>query len=131
MSEPALRATLWIIAAIQLLLGLLMFLAPGTFFDEIGRYGIRNDHYIGDVGAFYLASAFGLGMAAARPSWRVPILSVGAVWYALHALNHLFDIGQASSDGRGALDTALLAVLAVGSWYLASASGRLLRGAKS
>ncbi|HEX6116027.1 MAG TPA: hypothetical protein VFY99_02935 [Solirubrobacterales bacterium] len=125
MTEPALRATLWIIAAIQLFLGLMMFLAPGTFFDEIGQYGIRNDHYIGDVGAFYLAAAFGVGMAAARPSWRVPILYVGAVWYALHALNHLFDIGQASSDGRGAFDTISLALLAAGSWYLAAASGRL------
>lgn len=125
MTEPALRATLWIIAGIQLVLGLMMLLVPGTFFDEVGRYGLRNDHYIGDVGAFYLASAFGLGMAAARASWRVPILAVGAVWYALHALNHLFDIGQAASDGRGVLDTILLALVALGSWYLASESRRL------
>ena len=125
MTEPALRATLWIIAAIQLFLGLMMFLAPGTFFDEIGQYGIRNDHYIGDVGSFYLASAFGLGMAAMRASWRVPILTVGAVWYAIHALNHLFDIGQAASDGRGAFDALFLALIALGSWYLASQSSRL------
>ena len=125
MTEPALRATLWVIAGIQLVLGLLMFFAPGTFFDEIGQYGIRNDHYIGDVGSFYLASAFGVGMAAVRPSWRVPILTVGAVWYGLHALNHLFDIGEAASDARGIFDTVALALVAAGSAYLASASERL------
>ena len=119
------RATLWIVAAIQLVLGLLMFLAPQSFFEQIGEYGVRNDHYIGDVGAFYLASAFGLAMAAMRPAWRVPILTVGAVWFGLHALNHLLDIGQASSDGRGLFDTVALALFAAGSAYLASVSRRL------
>jgi hypothetical protein len=123
-TEPALRATLWVLAAVQVVLGLLMFLAPGTFFDEIGQYGVRNDHYIGDVGSFYLASGFGLAMAATRPSWRVPILTVGAVWYGLHALNHVFDIGEASSDARGAFDTLALALIAAGSAYLAAVSRR-------
>ena len=123
------RATLWAAAAIQLLLGVLMFFAPEFFFENIGEYGARNDHYIGDVGSFYLASAFGLATAATRPSWRVPILAVGAVWFGLHALNHLLDIGQASSDGRGIFDTVGLALLAAGSAYLASASRRLAGGA--
>lgn len=125
MTEPILRGTLWAIAAFQLVLGLVMFVAPGTFFAEIGEYGVRNDHYIGDVGSFYLASAFGLAMAAMRPAWRVPILSVGAVWYGLHAVNHLFDIGQAASEGRGVFDTVALALIAAGSAYLASQSARL------
>lgn len=89
----------------------------------------RNDHYIGDVASFYLASNFGVAMAAVRPSWRVPILAVGAVWYGLHALNNLFDIGEASSDARGAFDTLALALIAAGSAYLAAISRRLSPGA--
>ncbi len=124
-SESALRVTLWIVAAIQLAFGLLMVFSPETFFEQIGEYGVRNDHYIGDVASFYLASAFGVAMAAVRPEWRVPILTVGAVWYALHGLNHLFDIGEASSDARGAFDTISLFLIAAGSLYLASASKKL------
>lgn len=124
MSESALRATLWAFAAANLVLGLLMLLAPGTFFEQVGSYGARNDHYIGDVGAFYVAAAFGLAMAARRPAWRVPVLAVGAVWIGVHALNHLFDIDQAESTARGVFDTAALALLAAGSAWLARESAR-------
>lgn len=127
MTEPVLRTTLWIVAGIQLALGLMMLFVPGTFFEEIGPYGVRNDHYIGDAGAFYIAAAFGVGIAAMRPSWRVPILAVGAVWLGVHALNHLFDIGEAETTGRGLFDTISLALLALGSAYLAVVSDRLRR----
>ena len=39
----------------QLVLGLLLWLTPGFFFDEIGPYGVRNDHYMGDLATWYLA----------------------------------------------------------------------------
>jgi hypothetical protein len=58
----------------------------------------------------------------------VPILLVGAVWYGLHSLNHLFDVGEASSDAKGIFDTVALALLAAGSAYLANVSSRLRRG---
>lgn len=127
MSEGALRVTLWVVAAIQLGLGLLGLLAPGTFFDEIGTYAPQNDHYIGDLGAYNVAAGFGVAMAAMRPEWRVPILVVGAVLNGLHAVNHLFDIGEASSDAKGVFDTIALALLAAGSAYLARVSSRLRR----
>jgi hypothetical protein len=127
MSEGSLRVTLWVVAAIQIGLGLLGFLAPGTFFDEIGPYAPQNDHYIGDLGAYNLAAGFGVAMAAMRPEWRVPILVLGAVLNGLHALNHLFDIGEASSDAKGIFDTVALAALAAGSAYLAAVSSRLRR----
>jgi hypothetical protein len=128
MSEGALRITLWVVAAVQIGLGLLGLLSPGTFFDEIGPYAPQNDHYIGDLGAYNLAAGFGVAMAAVRPDWRVPILVVGAVLNGLHALNHLFDIGEASSDAKGIVDTFALALLAAGSAYLAEVSSRLRGG---
>jgi hypothetical protein len=60
-----------------------------------------------------------------RPAWRAPLLWVGAVWFGLHALNHLFDVGEARSDTRGVFDTVLLAFGAIGSVYLARVSERL------
>jgi hypothetical protein len=124
-SERALRAAVLAIAAYHIVTGVLALVTPGTFFDQIGRYGVENDHYIGDVGAFYLAAGIGLLIAAIRPSWRVPILTVGAFWYGLHALNHAFDVGEARSDARGLADTVLLALAAAGSAYLARVSAKL------
>ena len=49
------KALLVVFAVVQLVLGLLLWLAPGFFFDEIGPYGVRNDHYMGDLATWYLA----------------------------------------------------------------------------
>lgn len=123
--ERALKAILLFAGAYHLLTGVLALVAPGTFFDEIGRYGAENLHYVGDVGALTAAAGFGLVVAAYRPSWRAPILWVGAVWYGLHALNHAFDTDEARSQARGIADTLLLALGAVGSAYLARVAERL------
>ena len=87
-----------VFGAINLVIGALLFFAPDYFFDHIGPYGVENKHYLGDVGAFYLAAGAGLLIAIRVPSWRAPLLAVSAIWYGLHAVNHLFDIGQKYSD---------------------------------
>ena len=127
MTERALRWSLLIVGVLQLLSGLLALIAPDTFFDDIGRYGVENSHYVGDVGAFQAAAGIGLLLAANRPSWRAPLLWVGAIWFELHALNHLFDIGEARSDARGVADTVLLALLGVGAAALAQEAERMRR----
>ena len=127
MNETAMRAILVGAAAFQIFSGALALLAPGTFFDEIGRYGVENSHYVGDVGAFQLAAGIALAVCVVRPAWRVPILMTGAFWFGLHALNHAFDTGEARSDARGWADTVLLALGALGSVYLANVSSRLRR----
>ncbi len=60
-----------------------------------------------------------------RPSWRAPILWLGALWYGFHALNHAFDTGEAKSEARGWSDTLLIAFGAVASAWLARVSERL------
>jgi hypothetical protein len=130
-SERALKAILLFVGAFHLATGLLALLAPGTFFDDIGRYGAENLHYVGDVGAFTTAAGIGLVVAAYRPSWRVPMLWVGAAWYGLHALNHAFDTDEARSQARGWADTILLAVGGLGSAYLARVAERLQAGTNS
>jgi hypothetical protein len=124
-TEPTLRAVLAVIAAYHVITGALALIAPGTFFDEIGRYGIENSHYVGDVGAFTIAFGVALGVAVVRPSWRVPILGLGALWYGFHAINHAFDTGEARSESRGWTDSVLLALGALGAVWLARVSARL------
>ena len=109
----------------HVVLGLMQFLAPETFFDEIGSYGPENTHYIGDVAAFTLAAGIGLLLAARYPGWRVPVLALIAVWYALHAVNHAFDVDEARSEARGWFDTGLIALGALASGYLAWAASKL------
>jgi hypothetical protein len=122
------RAVLAFIAAYHVVTGALALLAPDTFFDQIGQYGIENSHYVGDVGAFVLAFGIALGIAVFRPAWRAPLLWLGAIWYGLHALNHAFDTGEARSEGRGWADTLLIALGAALSAWLARAAERLGRG---
>ena len=65
-SERALKAVLVVIAAWHIVTGGIALIAPDTFFDQIGHYGIENSHYVGDVGAFMLA----YGVAIAIAIWR-------------------------------------------------------------
>ncbi len=123
--ERTLKAVLAFIAAYHVALGLMQLFAPGTFFEEIGNYGVENLHYVGDVGSFTLAFGVAVGIAVVRPAWRAPLLWLGALWYGFHAVNHLFDIGEAKSEARGWSDTLLIAFGALAAAWLARASERL------
>lgn len=128
MSERSLKAVLTVVAAYHVVIGALALLAPDTFFEEIGTYGIENSHYVGDVGAFFLAFGVAVGIAVVRPAWRAPLLWLGALWYGFHALNHAFDADEARSEGRGWADTLLIALGAVAAAWLARVSERFAGG---
>jgi hypothetical protein len=127
MTEPVMRGVLLVLGAYHVVLGGLAMLDPGTFFDEVGRYGVENGHYVGDNGSFTLALGVVLAVAALRPAWRVPVLATTALWYALHALNHAFDVGEARSDARGLFDTIALAAGAAFTVWLSWLAARLQR----
>ncbi len=124
-SERALKAVLVVIAVWHIVTGGMALIAPDTFFDQIGHYGIENSHYVGDVGAFMLAYGVAVAIAVVRPAWRAPILWLGALWYGFHAVNHAFDTGEAKSEARGWSDTLLLAFGGVAAAWLARVSERL------
>ena len=123
--ERALRAVLIVIAAYHIVTGALALVAPDTFFEQIGHYGVENSDYVGDVGAFILAFGVAVGISVVRPAWRAPILWLGALWYGFHAINHAFDTGEAKSEARGWSDTVLIAFGGVASAWLARVSERL------
>jgi hypothetical protein len=114
----ALRAGLIALAVTNLVLGLWLAFAPGAFYDTLAGFGARNDHFLRDNAMFYLAAAPVLAVAAGRPSWRAPALALVGLQYALHAINHLVDIGDADPSWIGPFDflslaggAALIAVL--------------------
>ena len=124
LTESTLRMTVGALGVFHVLEGLYMLLAPASFYSRIGTYGIENTHYVGDVGSFVLGFGVALLLAVGRPTWRTPILTVGALWYAFHALNHLVDIGEARSTARGVIDTLLLALGALLLAWLANVAQR-------
>jgi hypothetical protein len=119
------QAVLVVLGVLQIASGALALVAPDTFFDEIGRYGAENEHYVGDVGAFVLAFGIAVLVAARHPSWRVPVLALGALWSGLHVINHAFDVGEARSDARGIFDIVYLGLGGLLYAYLAWAAARL------
>lgn len=97
-----------VFGAYHLLLALFMVLAPGSFFAQVGPFGTRNDHYTRDVATYDAALGAALLLAALRPGWRVPVLTLVLIQFVLHALNHLADIDAAHPASAGPIDFGLL-----------------------
>jgi len=91
-------------AALQLLTGALLWLAPGFFYEQVGPFGPRNDHYMGDLATWYLALG-ALALVAVRRrewrEWRGPVLALALGQNVLHAINHLLDVGDADPAWLG------------------------------
>ncbi len=120
--ERALQTLLVVFAVVQIILGLLLWIVPGFFYDEIGPYGVRNDHYMGDLATWYLALG-GVALASVnRVSWRLPVLVLAFAQYALHSFNHLLDVGEAHPSWLGPANfVSLLLATALLAWMLQAA----------
>ncbi len=123
-TRRALPAVLLILGVSQLALGLWMVISPGSFYDALGPFGERNDHYLADVATFYLALGAAALVAARRPGWRLPVLGFAAIQYTLHAVNHLVDIGEADPGWVGPFDFVTLALSAAGLAWLTEVARR-------
>ncbi len=123
-TRRALPAVLLILGVSQLALGLWMVISPGSFYDALGPFGDRNDHYLADVATFYLALGAAALVAARRPGWRLPVLGFAAIQYTLHAVNHLVDIGEADPGWVGPFDFVTLALSAAGLAWLTEVARR-------
>ena len=97
----------------SVLIGLFMMLAPGVFFDTLGNFGPRNDHYIFDNATFELPLGLLLLAAVRWPTWRVPALAFATLHWALHALSHIIDTHHGAGDWVGLLEFGGLALTTV------------------
>jgi hypothetical protein len=125
MNELRLRTILLVAAAYHLVLGAFMFFVPGGFYDTLGKFPPRNDHYTKDVATFYIALGVVFYISVRRRSWRTPLLVFSALEYALHAINHLVDVGNATSALTGWFDFFALALIALLFAALASFAWRV------
>jgi hypothetical protein len=118
------RQALFLLAGVQLFLGLFLVIAPGTFVDKLANYGRgSDDHFLRDVGTFYLAMGAALLLVVRRPTWRVPVLFLVALQYALHTVNHLIDIGNTDPGWLGPFNfLSLLLLTIVTGWVLGGAA---------
>jgi hypothetical protein len=117
-ADQTLLAGLAAFALYHLALAAFMALAPHAFYTSIGPFDAYNSHYIRDTATFEAALGVGFAVALRRPSWRLPVLAVTTVQFALHSLNHLIDVNSAHPAWTGWFDflsllaaTVLLLVL--------------------
>lgn len=110
-------------AAVQIGLAAFMAASPHGFYTDVGPFGTYNGHYIRDVATFYGAIGIGLVVAMRQVSWRVPMLALLTMQYALHSINHLLDIGRAHPAWAGYFDFfSLLVATALLAWLWRSAA---------
>ncbi|HUH81816.1 MAG TPA: hypothetical protein VLZ06_10860 [Solirubrobacteraceae bacterium] len=111
-----------VFAVLYLAEALFMVVAPHSFYRSIGGFDAYNPHYLRDVATFSAALGAGLAVSLARPSWRVPMLAVSAIQYALHSINHLADIDIAHPRWSGYFDFFSLAAATLAlAWLLRTA----------
>lgn len=94
----------------SVLIGLFMMVWPAAFFDTLGDFGVRNDHYIFDNASFELPLGLMLLAAVRWPAWRVPALAFATLHWALHALSHIIDTHHGAGEWVGLLEAAGLVV---------------------
>jgi hypothetical protein len=97
-------------ALVNLGLAIFMAVSPHGFYVAVGPFAAFNGHYIRDVSTFYAAIAITMLLSIRRVSWRVPVLAVATLQYALHSLNHLLDIAKAHPVWLGYFDFFSLAL---------------------
>jgi len=118
--EDLVPAGLWGYGALQLGQGLWMLTAPGSFFDVIGPFGARNDHYIRDAATWSLALAVVLLFAAARGGHgaRALVLLFAGLQAAMHTINHVADVSDADPGWVGVFDAVSLAAITAALFFL-------------
>lgn len=122
-TAEALRVGLAVFALYNLALAAFMALAPHAFYKAVGPFGAFNGHYIRDVATFSAALGFGFAASLSRPSWRLPVIAVSTVQFALHTVNHLFDASSAHPQWTGWFDfVSLLAATLLLAWMWRAAA---------
>jgi hypothetical protein len=117
------RTGLLVVAAVQFVTGIWLLVAPGNFVDTIANFGEVDHHFLRDISTTYLAMGAALALSIGRPSWRVPVLFLVTVQYALHTINHLFDISGTDPAWQGYFNfISLLGLTVLLAWMLAGAA---------
>jgi hypothetical protein len=122
---PFVPAGIALLALLNLGPALWILVAPHSFFDQIGPFGVYNGHYLGDAAAFQGGLGLGLAAALAWPALRAGALAVVLASTGLHAFNHWLDVGNAhAGTNAGITDAVSLTLLAAFTALLLAATLR-------
>ena len=108
------RAIVGIAAIIHMTTGVLLLLAPYSYFMLLEHFPPYNRHDAGDLGAFQLPLGVALLLATREPlRYRVVVL-IAAAANLLHALNHIYDgLTMSTTAAYWIADVSPLALIAV------------------
>jgi hypothetical protein len=109
---PPLKVAVVALAGASLAIGAWQTVSPRSFYDAIGPFGAFNAHYVRDYASWSLAYGLVLLVALRRPSWAVPLITVGLAQMALHTLNHVLDADEADPAWIGVFDAVALGLTA-------------------
>ena len=109
----AVTTVLLVVGASQVLFGLMAFVVPGTFYDVVAAYPPYNEHFLMDVGTWQIALGAIAIYGARRTDWRVGLLALLALQYALPAISHFIHFGDAEKTGHSWFATIALTATAV------------------
>jgi hypothetical protein len=117
--ETGLRIGLAILGIATVLTSMTMFVDPAGFID-----GAVNEHLVRDLSTWTVVYGAALLFSVWRPSWRVPVLSIGVAQGVLHVINHVSDAGLADPAWKGAANTVAFAGLVLVTAALLVAAAR-------
>lgn len=125
MAERALGPGVALLAGIHLVTAAWMVVAPQSFFERVGPFGVYNAHYLGDAAAF--TGGVGLALAASllRPALQSGVLAAATLVTGLHAFNHWLDVNDAhAGSNAGVVNAVTLTLQFVLTLWLAVAAMR-------
>ena len=125
------RTALLFLGATQLAIGVWLAVGPDSFVDEIAAFGPADHHFLRDLATFQAGIGIALIAAAARPSWRVPVLFAAVAQSGLHTVNHLFDIGGTDPGWQGPVNFVSLLLLTGAFAYLMQEAAAASRAPRS
>lgn len=93
--RDSLGIVLWVLGLVLVANATWMLFAPGGWYENVPAgvpdTGPFNFHFVRDIGATYLTVGLGLVWAAREPAFRVPLVTVAALFHLLHAVTHVLD----------------------------------------
>ena len=88
------RVAAWFVAVFWLGSGSWAFLAPRSFFDQLGTFPPYNEHFVHDIGAFSIGLGAVIVLALVGMSaMRSALLGVG-IGSTFHVAAHVLDYAQ-------------------------------------
>lgn len=108
--STGMRPLLLALAVLHLGLAAWLAWAPDSFAEEVAGYPPQEPHFLGDLATWYATLGVAFIVAARLHAWRVPVLGLAAIQYALHTVNHIWDAGETDPAAVGPVNAVLLAI---------------------